>query len=151
MTVSADRYACVVMVNGFYAAALVEGKRTKIISDVPFEVNQVAQLAAEKFAHEYKIFYASDVKSLARPVVSVIKHRSQWYPIKIDSNSIHLLDRVVYTCDAELLKGDPKTSGAEKTEALRFGEKIAMLNGWDFSPRIAEQMIYCPENWRAAL
>ena len=75
-------FAGVIMLVNSWAACHVTATEKTIISNLEQDL-KVAQLIAKTFAEEKNISYDSIPKSLDRPIITVYKAGSTWYPAEI--------------------------------------------------------------------
>lgn len=120
---SSGSYTAVVQIVNSFAAVHVEGSEKRFISTHAESDIAVAQAAARVFAQSHHIPFHHQVLNLTKPIITVYKYNSNWYPAEFHSNKIRLITGIA-TVDF---------SGTQQ-QAINLARAVALSKSAPFIP-----------------
>jgi len=124
-TKQAAECASVIMLAKCYVAVHAAEGCIRPISDHPEIDLKVAQAAAESFAKANKIVYNPALKSLSKPIMTVIQRKGKWFPAELHPDKIRILQKCMGI-----------NAGSDKEAATAWAHLIACVQEWDCIPSI---------------
>ena len=89
----------------------------------------MAQATAQSFAERRKLPYDNGYFEPKEPIITVIKHRRNWYPTELYAKGAYILLEEIKENSVSLLAGN-------KEEAVSRARSIASSRGLDYKPLI---------------
>ena len=111
----ASEYVCVMLLVNYFIATHVKGENTTIISSQPETDIRMARIAGIRFARSQGIHYEAALKQLSQPMITVIKHGSDWFPAELHPHKVALLTKL-----------GALNLGGSQERAIDFAKEIAL-------------------------
>jgi hypothetical protein len=121
---SVQNFTGVVMLVNTWVPVHVNGNKKKFIGNPSLDI-KIAQVVAKTFAEQNQIQFVPEPLNADRPLITIWKHDSKWYPAECHPRKLTLLQKF---CDLDL--------GGTQEEAAHWADIIAISKNADFLPII---------------
>ncbi|GAB4227065.1 MAG: hypothetical protein Tsb0021_03670 [Chlamydiales bacterium] len=123
---SSNNFTCVVKLAKGYIPIHIHKNGKSLISWTIEREKAIAEATARVFAQKNNVTYVSKLHQFERPVMSVIRHESRWYPSKLYTDALSKIE-------VNGLDGSMET-------AMRIAQLIANGENLDYFPYIGSSL-----------